>query len=243
MMSDLFYDKLVDVCHRFLYEDKYILNYIQNRGLSEATIKKYKIGSFPKDLRRLFKYIHPEDLRKNNIVWNADTSPFKKYPVVIPIRDIHGKAIAIGCRTLLSDNERKILGIPKYRNSSYSKTSHLFCLEQSINYIRESNQVFVVEGYFDAISAHQRDIKNVVAACGTAFSNRQLITLSRYTNNICLLFDNDEPGITSSKKILSKLIYKDGLNLECQFTPAEYKDLDEFLVNNGNFDIFIKSDR
>lgn len=237
-MSDLFFEKLTDACHKLLYEDKQILDYILGRGLSEETIKSYKIGAFPYDLRKLFDYVHPEELRKNNIVWNADHSPFKNYPVVIPIRDISSRTIAIGCRTLFKEDKRKELGIPKYRNSNYSKASYLFGMDRSIQAIRESDQAFVVEGYFDAITAHQKGILNVVAACGTAFSNRQLMTLSRYTKNICLLFDNDIAGHISSKRVMGKLIYKDNLNLECKFPPDGYKDLDEFLTNGGDFCIF-----
>jgi len=242
-MSDLFFDKLTEICHRLLFDNKEILDYVLNRGLTEETIKTYKIGAFPSDLRKLFDHVHPEELRTKNIVWNADTSPFKRYPVVIPIRDISGRAIAIGCRTLVEESKRKELGIPKYRNSNYSKASYLFGLDRAFNAIRESDQVFVVEGYFDAITAHQKGIYNIVAACGTAFSNRQLITLSRYTKNICLLFDNDEAGRLSSKQVMSKLVYKDGLNLECQFTPDGHKDLDEFLSKGGDFNIFLNKQR
>ena len=241
-MSSLFFEKLTDACHDLLLKDKSIYSYLQDRGLKENTIKSYKLGSFPKDLRNLFKYVHPEELKKQNIIWQADKSPFKLFPVVIPIRNIEGQSIAIGCRTLLDDSKRDELGIPKYRNSNYSKTSYLFGLDKAYSAIREKNQVYVVEGYFDVISAHQNNIMNVVATCGTMFSMRQLSTLSRYTNNICLLFDNDAPGRNSAKRVMDKMnSFNIGVNLTSLFTPENYKDLDEYLQKNRNMDIFKNS--
>jgi DNA primase len=184
----------------------------------------------------------PEELKKQSIIVNASHSPFKLYPIVIPVRNVSGKSIAIGCRTLVSEEKRKQLGIPKYRNSIYKKTSHLFGLDMSVSDIRKANKVFVVEGYFDAITAHQAGIKNVVATCGTIFSERQLIILSRYTENICLLFDNDDAGRRSAKKVIEKLRYfDDSIKLTCSYTPDGYKDLDEYIKNGGSMDIISNS--
>jgi DNA primase len=204
------------------------------------------LGAFPKDLRILFDRMHPEELMENGIIWNAYESPFKYkdnkiyYPIVIPIQDTEDKFVAIGCRTLLSDEERKPLGIPKYKNTEYKKTSYLYGLNYAINAIREKNIVFVVEGYFDVISCHQAGIYNVVATCGTLFSKKQLIILSRYTNNITLLFDNDVPGHNSATKVMQKMEDEGRIsaNLVCRFTPEGFKDIDEYLCHGGDLKFF-----
>lgn len=243
-MSEEFFEQLTTVCHNLLLDNDDLMHYLKDRrGMTDGTIKLYELGAFPKDLRDLYnKYnMDPVELRKQNIIINADKSPFKMYPIVIPIRNVSGKSIAIGCRTLLNEERRKELGIPKYRNSTYKKTSHLFGLDRATKTIRQKNKVFVVEGYFDCISAHQNDILNVVATCGTMFSERQLIMLSRYTENICLLFDNDNPGRLAAKKIMQKLgDFHNDINLTCVFTPEEYKDLDEYLQKGGNMQFFDK---
>lgn len=239
-MSSLFFEKLTDACHDLLLKDNSIYGYLTNRGLKDETIRSYKLGAFPKDLRYLFKYVHPEELKKQNIIWQADKSPFKLFPVVIPIRNVEGQSIAIGCRTLLDDTKRDELGIPKYRNSNYSKTSYLFGLDKAFSYIREMDQVFVVEGYFDVITAHQNGMMNVVATCGTMFSYRQLAVLARYTNNVCLLFDNDAAGRSSAKRVLDKLNYTNmDISLSCKFTPDGFKDLDEYLVKGGSLEFLL----
>ena len=237
-MNHVFYDKLADVCHSFLKRDRDICSYLTKRGMTAQTINDYKLGSFPKDLRDLFNYIHPAELKEQNIVYCADRSPFSLYPLVIPIRDTSGKSVAIGCRTLLTEDRRKELGIPKYRNSGYHKTSFLFGLDKAAEEIRRQDKVFVVEGYFDAISAHQYGMRNVVATCGTLFSRRQLIILSRYTDNVCILFDNDAPGRDNSKLVQDKFADNGYVKLTCAFTPDGYKDLDEYLTSGGTLDYF-----
>jgi DNA primase len=245
-MSEAFFEKLTDVCHNLLLHNEDLMYYLKEcREMTDETIREYKLGAFPKDLRELYNRYNmdPVELRKQNIVVNAEYSPFKLFPIVIPIRDVQGHHIAIGCRTLLSEEKRKQFGIPKYRNSVYKKTSHLFGLDRAMKMIRQKDKVFVVEGYFDAITAHQKDALNVVATCGTIFTERQLIMLSRYTKNICLLFDNDAPGRQSAKKVVDKLNkYIVDINLTCSFTPEGYKDLDEYLRKGGSVDLFYEQE-
>jgi DNA primase len=239
-----FFEQLTNVCHSLLLDNADLMSYLQDgRGMTNETIEIYKLGAFPNDLRDLYdKYdMDPIELRKQNIIVNANHSPFKLYPIVIPIRNTAGKSIAIGCRTLLSEDKRKELGVPKYRNSTYKKTSHLFGLDRATKAIRDSNKVFVVEGYFDCISAHQTNVMNVVATCGTMFSERQLIILSRYTENVCLLFDNDNAGRLNAKRIMQKLnTFDPNIHLTCTFTPNGFKDLDEYLQKGGDMSVFEK---
>lgn len=244
---DMFFEKLADVCHDFLYQDRRIFNYLKERNLTAATIRKYKLGVFPEDLRLLFDRMDAKELAERGIVWNASESPFKNgdnnevyYPIVIPIQDVNNNVVAIGCRTLTSDDERKILGIPKYKNSEYKKTAYLYGLNHAVDAIRKENKVFVVEGYFDHISCNQAGAQNVVATCGTLFSKRQCVVLSRYTDNIILLFDNDKPGHTSARIVMDKMANADliNVNLTCQFTPKGYKDIDEYLCRGGNLEFF-----
>lgn len=234
----LFFENLTNVCHELLKNDSNTYSYLKKRRITENTINQFKLGSFPKNLKALYHKIHPVELREHNIIYNVEETPFKNYSLVIPINNTPGEPIAIGCRTLLSEPKRQEIGIPKYKNSIYSKSSNLFCLDKAIPYIRKKNKVFVVEGFFDAITAHQNGIKNVVASCGVLFSGNQLMILSRYTENIVILFDNDEAGIKNSKLIMNKYKNTKNVNFSCCFTPKKYKDLDEYLSSGGSFDYF-----
>jgi len=240
----MFFEKLSGVCHELLYYDKNLFKYLTNRNLSARTIERYKLGAFPKDLRVLLNKMHSDELIDNGIIWNASESKFKYdniyYPVVIPIRDVNGRTIAVACRTLENDISRKELGIPKYKNSEYKKAHHLYGLDSAIDAIRKYDKVFVVEGYFDVISCHQSGIMNVVATGGTWLSKRQVALLSRYTENIVLLFDNDEPGRKSANKVINNLANSSFLkvNLMHKFTPNGYNDIDEYLCRGGELKFF-----
>ena len=233
MISTTFYERLVMVCHNLLLDNPGMLKYLtDSRKISIHTIRSYKFGYFPRKFNQLFAYMDPVELREADIIYNADSSRFEHHPLVIPIRDVSGKAIAIGCRSLLPETKLKEIGKPKYLNSSYSKTSHLFGLDKAYQSIRNYDQAIVVEGYFDAITAHQGGYYNVVATCGTLFSFRQLAMLSRYTKNICLLFDNDSAGRINSERILRKFENTPGIKFVVKFTPDGYKDLDEYIKSN-----------
>ncbi len=51
-LSDM--GKLIDICHANLKNSDECLNYLKNnRGLSDATIGRFKLGYFPQSIRQL----------------------------------------------------------------------------------------------------------------------------------------------------------------------------------------------
>ena len=241
-MTD-FFERLTDVCHMLLKDNAVLLDYLKARKITAKTIKEYKIGAFPNDLRDLYnRYgLDAKELRERGIIWNADQSQFKHYPLVLPIRDVWGKTIAIGCRTVMGDVERKELGLSKYLNSVYKKTHHLFGLCSAVDEIRKQDKVYITEGYMDCITSQQNGHKNVVATLGTIFSERQLILLSRYTKNLCVIFDSDDPGRRASSRVVSKFAgYDEGVKLSYAFVPSGAKDIDEWLVGGGKMEDIVE---
>lgn len=231
--------KLTEICYNELQKNDMIKEYLKTREISKNTIDKFYLGAFPSDLRILLKEIDGDFLKKNGIIYQADKSAFKLYPLIIPILDVNNNFIGIGGRTLMSEAQRKLFGYPKYKNSEYSKAQHLFGLNLAKKSIREKNTTIVVEGYFDVISSHQAGLTNVVATSGTYLSAKQTMLLSRYGTNIRMLFDNDEPGKRASEKFIKKCA-TDGVNFKEIFLPDGFKDIDEYIIKNNliNFDNF-----
>jgi DNA primase len=231
-MATLYRDmaKLAEICYDDLQKNKPILEYLKKRKITRKTIDKFYLGSFPTDLRTLLKEFNPDFLLKNGILYQADKSPFSLYPLIIPIWDVNNNFIGIGGRSMMSDEERKLTGYPKYKNSQYDKGNHLFGLNYAKQSIREKDKAITVEGYFDVISSHQAGLTNVVATSGTYLSARQTMLLSRYTENINILFDNDGPGQRASEKYLKRCA-TDGVSLKGLFLPDGYKDIDEYIVS------------
>ena len=114
--------------------------------------------------------------RDNNIVVDRFINR-----LMFTLKDIKGRVIGFTGRKL-DDN----LDVAKYINTNenivYSKGNNLYGLDIAKNYSR--NEMIIVEGNMDAISLHQRDIKNVVASMGTALTEKQARLILRYTKNV-----------------------------------------------------------
>lgn len=222
--------KVANLCHNKLLKNDNIMAYLkENRKINLESINKFKIGIFPENLKELFEVADPKDLRDASIIRNASFSTFNIQNLVMPIMDVYGNYIALAGRTLMSEEDRKTKGIPKYKNSIYKKSHHLFGLNFAKRNILEKGIVYVVEGYFDVIMPHQKNMKNVVATCGAFLSIRHLTLLSRYTDKIVLLLDNEPDAQEKAKKIVERRQYK-GLNITAKNPLGdEAKDIDEYL--------------
>jgi DNA primase catalytic core len=232
-MNNKIYEQVAKFCHNRLLEDQETTLYLKNRGLSEEYIAKFEIGLFPQDLRELFSFADPIDLKTADIIYHASSSRFKIQDLVLPIKNVYGDYIAIAGRTRLPEFEREKKKIAKYMNSTYAKSQHLFGLNYAKHSILEKNIAYVVEGYFDVITPHQKGMNNVVAVCGKYLSTRQIALLSRYTDKIVLLFDNEEEAQLRANKIVEKKQYE-GISLVAAnpLKNTSAKDIDEYL--NGH---------
>ena len=88
---------------------------------------------------------------------------------------------------------------PKYLNSPatplFDKSRTLYPLDRAKAAIRKSGIAVIVEGYTDALMAHQAGFDNVVASLGTALTPGQVALLTRYAaKKIVLAYDVDPAG-------------------------------------------------
>lgn len=223
--------KVANFCHQRLLNNKEVMEYVlYKRELTLDSINKFELGLFPQDLRELFELIDPKELRSAGIIKNASASVFKTQDLVMPIKDVYNNYIAMSGRTLLSEQEREKRGIVKYMNSVYKKSHHLFGLNFAKNSILKRNVVYVVEGYFDVIMPHQKGLENVVATCGAFLSIRHVALLSRYTNNIVIVMDNEPEAQEKARRAVEKNHYE-GINLTFRnpLQNESAKDVDEYL--------------
>jgi len=237
MNSDL--ENLFKICNSNIYSSNIHMSYLENRGICRELIDKYEIGYFPQNIDILKKYVSKNILVKLNIINYSNNSDFSDYfSLVFPIRSEYGEPVGISGRVLLSDEKRAFLNISKYKNSSYKKSKILFGLNSSKESIIKNNNVYIVEGYFDKISMDKNGIDNSVAICGTAFSSRHFLCLSKYTDCMTFLLDSDDAGVASAERICSKYSNK-GIKLRFLELNKSYKDIDDFFVENTKKD-FLK---
>jgi DNA primase len=139
--------------------------------------------------------------------------------------------VAFGARALGDD-------MPKYLNSPetpiYSKSRTLYNLSRAKEHIRrtgQNGQAVLVEGYMDAIAAHQAGVVNVVASCGTALTAQQVKMLARYASEVIVSYDPDTAGANATDRSLM-LLLEEGLTVRIVRLPDKL-DPDSFVKQRG----------
>jgi DNA primase len=190
--------------------------YLAGRGLSEETIRVFRIGYAPdsgfvlKD--RLKNDFSEELLRASGLFsWKEGAEAggiYSKFRnrIIFPIAQESGKIIAFTGRTLSADEKAG----PKYLNSPetpiYSKSRVLYNLDRAREAIRHLKYTIIVEGQMDCISLYAAGFHNVVASSGTAFSETQVRLLGRFSKNIVVNFDPDAAGANATDRSLDMLV-------------------------------------
>ncbi|MDO8485162.1 MAG: DNA primase [Candidatus Limnocylindrales bacterium] len=181
---------------------KAALDYLHGRGFTDETIAVHQLGWAPGGWDQMTRALGTKrDVRPDELVEVGLASPrqggrggvYDKFRsrVVFPIRDQNGHAVGLGGRLLEGDG-------PKYLNSPatplFDKSRTLYLIDKAKGPIRKSGQAVIVEGYTDALMAHQAGFDNVVASLGTALTPGQVALLTRYASRIALAYDVDAAG-------------------------------------------------
>jgi len=148
--------------------------------------------------------------------------------VMFPIRDIQGRAIAFGARTL-ADSEVKYLNSPE--TPLFSKGRCLFGLDKARDAIIQEHRVIVTEGYTDTMMCHQKGVAWAVATLGTALTRDHIGLLRRYAETVVLVFDADAAGEKAVDRSLEVLADEEiGAQVA---TTAEGTDPCDYLISAG----------
>src|SRR3989440_3599158 len=145
--------------------------------------------------------------------------------IMIPIHDEHGELVGFGGRVIDETSQ------PKYLNTSqtalYDKGRTLFNLYRARKSIHEQKHAVLMEGYFDAITAWQAGVTNVVTTSGTALTEHQVRLLKRETQELVLAFDRDDAGLNATQRAI-ELASKSGIYIKVVRVP-QGKDPDDYL--------------
>ena len=231
------------------------LEYLQKeRKLSNATIDRFELGYAPGGWETLYRYLVEQ--KRYPVTLLADAGLIKprkegkgyydtfRDRVMIPIKDVQGRVIAFGSRTLKEENQPKYLNSPE--TPVFDKSKTLYGIDAAKKAISQADKAIVVEGYFDAIALHTAGVNNVVASLGTAFTDAQLKKLLRYTpsKQVILNFDADKAGVKATERAISEvknLVYSGQVQLRVLNLP-DGKDADEFLSSREDaLDIYCDS--
>ncbi|MCC6725107.1 MAG: DNA primase [Saprospiraceae bacterium] len=216
------------------------LDYLKNRGFTDATIQEFGLGFAPDSWDALTKAATQagfklEQLQKLGLTTSSGKDFFRNR-VIFPIHNLSGKVIAFAGRSIPNlPNSTNLTNSPKYLNSPespiYHKSQTLYGIHHARKSIRQQDECILVEGYTDLIALHQAGIENVVASAGTALTTEQLLLIRRFTPNLHILYDGDLAGIAAAMRGLDLALE---LDLNVKVTPLPHPDdPDSFLRRLG----------
>ena len=208
------YERTASMFHYLLMETdsgKKALEYIKKRGLTEETLKKFKLGYAPADRKWLKQFL----LKKNfSEAFLRQSGLFsQKYPdyaffsdrLMFPIFNRKGQVVAFGGRVIPPADESQ----RKYLNSGelpqFKKRETLFGFNFAKDSIRKNKKIIFCEGNMDVIAYHQCGLDFAVATLGTALTEDHIKMIQGFVADgfVLLSFDSDGAGQAATWKAIN----------------------------------------
>lgn len=182
-----------------------------DRGLDDRMIERFRLGFAPAGWDNLGPLLRNRNIDTEIAIEagllqrredGSGTYDRFRNRFMFPIADRDGAIVGFGARAMGDDQ-------PKYLNSPqtplFDKSSILYGLNLAKEAIRSQDQVVIVEGYMDAIAAHQFGHENAVAAMGTALTESQVGLIKRFSKRIVLALDSDAAGQMATLRSLESM--------------------------------------
>ncbi len=195
--------------------------YLQSRGISSDSVMSFSLGYAPGDWDGLSRYLLGQGYSEHELMNGGLARPrdsgkvqsgsgvgvigrepgggvydYFRNRIIFPIRDIRGRVIGFGGRALGD-------GHPKYLNSPqtplFEKNNVLYALDMARDAIKLAKQVIIVEGYVDAVIAHQYGTKQTVACIGSAITEKHIQQIKKLTKQVTLALDPDAAGAAATE--------------------------------------------
>jgi DNA primase len=183
--------------------------YLKKRGFLPDTVSAFQLGYAAPGWDHLAGYLKHKKMplnlaeRAGLVVSRQRGSGYYdrfRGRIVFPICDAGGRIVAFGGRVLDAD-------LPKYLNSPesdiYNKSRSLYGLDVARQHCRNSEQVYIVEGYFDAIALHQHGIREAVGTLGTSLTREHVHMVQGLigrNGRAYLVFDSDAAGVKAAQR-------------------------------------------
>ena len=227
-------------------------DYLKKRNLTKNEVKKFKIGFVERNsnfYEKLKDEFNEKILIESGLFYldekkNTYVERFRDR-IIFPINNISGQPIGLGGRTIKENNY-----LAKYINSPetpfFKKGSNLYNLDLARKLSNKIDHVYLVEGYMDVVGLSKNGIENVVANLGTSLTDKQILILNQFFEDIIICFDGDESGYKAALRAAENSIKE--LQPEKQisflFLP-DGEDPDSYVNKNGkvNFIDFTKQSK
>ena len=237
------YSQYVNYYHNELLKNNNCSNardYLKNRSLGKEEVKKFKIGYIEKNpnfFDKLKDQFSEQTLVDSGLFYLDEKK--KVYierfrgRLIFPINNISGQPIALGGRII-----EQLDYLAKYINSPetmfFKKGSNLYNLDLARKLSNKLSNIYLVEGYMDVVGLSKNGIENAVANLGTSLTDKQILTLNQFFDDIIICFDGDESGYKAALRAAENSIkdLKPEKQISFLFLPDK-EDPDSFVNKNG----------
>lgn len=221
--------------HQLLWqpESSAILHYLQQRGLSDAVIRRFGIGAAPPSAQVGHQLMEEgfteEELVQAGLMLRREGRTFDMFRnrAMFPIIDTYGNVLGFGGRAMGD-------AMPKYLNTSDTPAFNKRYTVFAANLLRKARgltRVILVEGYMDVVALSQFGVEGVAATLGTALTPEQARLLHRFAPEVYIAYDGDRAG---QKAILRGLEVLEGENVPVRVLDfPSGLDPDEFIRQEG----------
>ncbi len=218
-------------------------NYLSSRKIDPAMVEKFRLGASVNEWDALAQFLKRKGYSEELLVESGLCLRRKsgsgvidrfKNRIMVPLCDPNGRVLGFTARVLPGAGEEEA----KYMNSPetpvYHKGHMLYGLHLAKSGARKAGEMIIVEGNLDVIASHQAEVENVVASSGTALTEDQLRTLSRYVKRLVFCLDDDAAGFAAAKRVFELALKLEeagnplGVEFRCLVIPkGAGKDPDE----------------
>ncbi len=220
------------------HSGKQAMTYLQKRGIKDDIVNRFNIGYAPEGWDNLSNYFSKRSIplalveKAGLIVSKKNKQGFYdrfRDRIIFPIIDASMQVIGFGGR-IMDDS------MPKYLNSPetpvYNKRRSLYGIHRAKNKCRESETVYIVEGYFDLLALHQHGIENSVATLGTALTVEHVRVLKGNASRVILVYDSDDAGIKAVLRSIG-IFMEAAVDARITVLPEGY-DPDSYIIEFGH---------
>ena len=185
----------------------FVRDYLQARGLNDRSLQTFEFGYSPARDNRLLTHLTsggyaPEMIAEAGLARETEDGRYYdlfRGRLIIPIRDWSARVAGFGSRALDDNATPKYLNTP--RTPVFDKSRILYAMHLAKEPVRQHGAV-IVEGYMDAVMAHQHGFDNVVASMGTALTEHQVSLVRRLTHRVTMALDGDPAGRNATLRSL-----------------------------------------
>ncbi len=240
---------LLDATTTFLQKNLLVedipLEYLKNRGLTEKTIKDWRIGYVRDEWRSIYEYLKSkgftdDEMQRAGVIKTEGQNTYDRFRgrIMFPIFDSAGRVIAFSGRILHDDGKSaKYLNSPQTEVFDKSKT--LYGYNYAKQAIRKFDFSILVEGQMDLLMCHQSGFSNAVASSGTALTSQHLSLLKRISNRVIMSFDSDNAGAKAAERGWM-LGLASGMEVKVAAIPKGYDPADLILKDKEEFKKVLK---